>query len=596
MKKLLFGMNGGRVVARRGLLDRGETGFVKQARRHISGIAVVLFITIWVAANLAWLLENRAGQPHNIDEDGYFAMALNNYFGGVRSGPSGWFDTVLAPGVQAPLTSALSSILFLAFGPTFASAMAVVVLLAALSLGLTAVIAKQFGSKPLIWISLILLATSPGFIQMTRLYYFAIPATAATVATAYALMRTKQMTSWRWAIVLGICIGLMPLSRTMALAFIPGIAVVVLAQVVFARDGRGRRLINTGIAITASLLVAGMWLLPSGTLVFEYLTSYGYGAHSEEYARSTTTMLSSTILSLTSMLYLPHFLIILLGWACALGVCLKFARRGRRLEAVRIAVASPVFACALMVVVGCFAIATSENGGVGFCLPLIPLAIVVASWGFVSVLVRDRQRGLQAVVIATLLVLPLVISTQSFFVNSPLARERTIDIPGVSGLMVTQDLAVNPAYLDTTAGVISDRDSAPGWRVANEFVADRITRVPTTASVAFGFRHHFFNVNSVQVPVLYRLEYGIGVAQVDPTTIPDSLLGYKEWLESGPASTTCWLLTSPSGINEFEPRIDTSSLVRAAVSVGFDIDAEFDLPDGRSVTMWKSPSPLCAVD
>jgi hypothetical protein len=575
-------------------LRRFSTASVGAPGRHWSSFLVILFIAGWVAVNLLWLSQNRAGQPHNIDEDGYFSMALNDYFGGARGGPLAWVQTVLAPGVQAPLTSAMSSFGFLFAGPRFGAAIAFITLSAAIALGLTAALAARFNSRPIIWISLVLVATTPGFIQMSRIFVFAIPATAVTMGAIYALTRSNQLASLRWSVGLGVLIGLMPLARTMTVAFVPGFALVIILQLIATRQDRIRRLVHAAVAAAVAVVVAGVWLIPSGSLVFDYLTNYGYGAHSAEYARDTTSLLASVVRTLTSMLFFPHFVILLFGWVLVVVVGIQTAAARGLSTTLRSAVGSPVFACGMVVIVGCVALASSPNAGLGFSLPLIPPALIVAAWGIWKTALLLRKQWQRSVALAAILVAALVLSTESTFENSPLALPRSIDLPGVNGVVVTQGRDLDPAYLNTTAGIVNDRASGSGWSSANETVTKVIASSPGRPDAAFGFRHHYFNVNSVQVAVLERLHYGIGEAQIDPTTTPATVRGYVDWLTKGAASASCWLLTSPGTTNEFAPAVNTSELEKAARASGFIPKSEVNLPDGRIVTMWRSSASSCA--
>jgi hypothetical protein len=254
---------------------------------------------------------------------------------------------------------------------------------------------------------------------------------------------------------------------------------------------------------------------------------------------------------------------------------------------------SPLFICAAVVAMGCLALASSPNAGLGFCLPLIPPAFIVAAWGIWNTALLLRKHWHRSVALVAILVAPLVLSTELTFTNSPLALPRSINLPGLNGVLVTQGHDLDPAYLNTTAGVVNDPASGSGWSAANAEVAEELIGSTGQPSAAFGFRHHFLNVNSVQVDVVQRLHYGIAEAQIDPTTTPATIGGYVDWLTKGAASASCWLLTSPGATNEFQPAANTSALEKAARSLGFLPKSEVNLPDGRKITMWRSPASSC---
>ena len=79
------------------------------------------------------------------------------------------------------------------------------------------------------------------------------------------------MTRWRWSIVLGVAIGCMSLSRTMSIAFIPGLAV---PAVVWSRTlGTSWRIMlrNAVVAGVVAIAVSVWWWAISYHAVFDYL-------------------------------------------------------------------------------------------------------------------------------------------------------------------------------------------------------------------------------------------------------------------------------------------------------------------------------------
>lgn len=86
---------------------------------------------------------------------------------------------------------------------------------------------------------------------------------------------------------LGVCLGLIPLSRTMAVAYIPAIVLAVVIVVAAGHDRRVR-LVNGCLAASASLVVSASWLAVNGNgrLVWEYLTAFGYGAARDHYGQA----------------------------------------------------------------------------------------------------------------------------------------------------------------------------------------------------------------------------------------------------------------------------------------------------------------------
>jgi len=68
----------------------------------------------------------------------------------------------------------------------------------------------------------------------------------------------------------------------------------------------------------------------------------------------------------------------------------------------------------------------------------------------------------------------------------------------------------------------------------------------------------------------------------------------EKWLSVGPAAGTCLLFTARGTHWEFEPRVDPPLMARAARETDFRRNATIDLPDGRTVVVWRRPA-TCPV-
>ena len=65
-----------------------------------------------------WIWLYRYAQPFDIDEAGYLSIALLDYHALVSNGLPGWFSAVeKSGGPQAPLTTAVASLVFAIVGP-----------------------------------------------------------------------------------------------------------------------------------------------------------------------------------------------------------------------------------------------------------------------------------------------------------------------------------------------------------------------------------------------------------------------------------------------------------------------------------------------
>ncbi|WP_207899253.1 ArnT family glycosyltransferase [Amycolatopsis pittospori] len=561
------------------------------------GVAVV-----WLAINVRWLISYRQGQILEIDEAGYIGMALNDHYAAVRDGVLGWIQAVEAPGIQAPVTPALTSLQFFVTGTSVVAAFAVPMLAGLAIILLTHAVANRVAGRPFAWLATALVATMPGVIVEARAYHFGAPAAAVTLAAIYFLIRSEGLTKTRSTIAFGVFVGLMPLTRTMIIAFVPALVLAAFIQAVLSPD-RKKSLIRFGIAAVAAVGVAAIWLIPNGAQVYRYLTGFGYGPQSAEYGTEAGIFNPAAwtyrLHLLTLEQYLPHVLFICVGLVVAVIVAIRKLRAGRLKETAKAMVASPLFPPAVLVVEGVSAFVTSKTTGNGFTLPLAPSMTLLALWGLYRVHVRLRKA--MPVVVA---VISLVALVPQLDLRAPTARLWEAELPVVGRVTITDGRGVPQKYaglgVETTDPEPVSAEDAKQWIVVADWAAQQIVdRHAIRGVTAFGFRDRIFNTNTVQLAVLRKLGYGVAVPQIRPVEAGNSQPDYERWLTryqdsiSGDASTACLLFTATGLNNEFLPKVDPPAMAAAAAASGFAPVETRPLPNGRSVTLWHRPQPAC---
>lgn len=550
-----------------------------------------LTLMAWTAANLWWLSQRRAGGPVNIDEAGYLAMAVGDVLAWRSGGVAGWWDSVTAVGTQAPLTPALASAVFLAVGVDPELGYLVVVVSGAAALAVTAALAAQTRSGATVVLSVLLVATTPGILRFSRLFLFALPATFVTTAALYALVRSRRLEHVGWSVAFGVLVGLMPMTRTMALAFVPGLAIAALVQVLVG-DGRVRRLRGAGTAALAALALSLLWLIPSRELVFGYLRGFGYGAQSAEYA-GTGSSVRILIGSLVNESHL-HLVLVAAGWVAAAVVAVRALGRTEPGERALRVVGSPLFPCVVLVLAGCGAILSTRNTGSGFPLPILPAGAVVGAWGIARTIARLRRTSERMAGWAIVGGVALAAVLGSFVPETGFGEPRFVRVPVLGRYLVSDGAGLDPAYYqEQSATFRSPPAFDPGWSAANrDLAAELLAEGPSRPHAAFGFRGTFVNVNTVQLAALVGEGRGIPLVQIDPAADRDEE-DYEAWLVDGAARDVCRLVTSSGEVNEFEPLVDTSALERAAAQLGFEPASSVSLPDGRSAVVWARAGAGC---
>jgi len=576
---------------------------VRRVIRAVPSWAWILVgVVAWTVANGAWWIAHRQGQSLNIDEAGYLASALNDAQSATRSGLPGWLRTVLWPSNFGPLVPAVASVITLA-GVELTAAGAVVSLgFAAAALVGTWLLARRVVPERLAWLPVLITATAPGFVALSRMFGFGIPAAAVTTWALYALVRSRSHAAWRWSLVLGVLVGLMPMTRTMLVAFVPVVLGTGLVQALVASEGRGLRVLRWACSAAVSTVVAGVWLLDSWRPVFDYLVGFGYGAHSSAYRNDVGGPgASRPVLVLRSLLqewYLSHTVLVLAGLLLGLVALAVGVRTARVNLTVRGLVASPAFVCLALVAGGVTVLMSSQNGGSGFTMGLLPAASILAvrGWLVLADVVRAASWVRVGALVATCATC-LVIFLGWYLGSGPLAVPRNVDLGGLGWAHVTDGQQFYAGgNFPPDRSLVTSADLADEWTQATSDVAGSTLRADgSPRPTALGFRGVLLNVNTVALDLARRLGYPVAMSQVDPVTAGSDVEQYRAWLTDGTARDSCVLLTSPSHVNEYAPYVDTPALVAAARSLGFTPTREVPTPDGRTVTVWERGTPACAA-
>src|SRR5215207_8423157 len=203
---------------------------------------------------------------------------------------------------------------------------------------------------------------------------------AALAFAAYA--RSDRLARRAPALVLGLALGALALTRVMAPVYVLAVAAPIAVDVLFGLDRA--RLANAALALLAAAVVAAPWWAVSGETAWDYLVSAGYGesvftheASRLEIARERFDWTADES-----------------GWLLTglLALLLAYSVRSvwRRVEGWRL-LACLLGACA----VGMAALATSSNAGTAFALPFVVLG-ACAAVGVLRHLAPRLQRAAMA--------------------------------------------------------------------------------------------------------------------------------------------------------------------------------------------------------
>lgn len=560
-------------------------------------LVVVAGLVALVALNLWWVFTYRDGFPLNVDEAGYTSIALNDHLGFLNGGLHGWWLAVQNQTPNAPLLPALTSVLMIAKTGVMEGFVVLICFFALLVLAAYGVGERLAGPR-LGALAALAVGTSEGALLFSREYVFALPTAALLSCAVYALLRSERMRVSRWAVVCGVSLGLMLLTRTMAVAFVPGVfAAALIGMLATDRTELPRRFLNLGLTALSMVVVAATWYFQNLKPVYEYLTNYGYGAQSAYFGAEHSVLSWGRFRSVAERIIHDDLLVPLTGLLLialvALGVLAiqrVITAENRRGELFRLLGSDPM-AIGIVFVAGFAALMTSQNGGNGFTLPLSmllpPLGIVALRYFRVAVLP-----------VATLLVLlaTLNIAATSSLWNG-LAGPHLVSVPAfgeqpwLNGIPRTVE-AVR-VQVPGPATRFVDRDH--GWPEADEKLAGMLLRkiysgTLTSEVVTFASRNRAISSNSVGLALTMTYRHPTPFAQL--AAEPNDTVGtYVRQLTDPQFGLPGMLVTMNRNTDDFPPLVTQSRAEIAARRVGFRRIGAFTLPDGRRLRLWAKEAP-----
>jgi hypothetical protein len=526
-----------------------------------------------LAANAAWVITERRGQPLNIDEAGYASMAYIDYFGVRSGGIAGWWHQVIR-------VLNVFAVSLLAYG---------VLLLA--TLGLTK--GWPWWSRGM---ALFFVGASPVLLDFSRSFEFAELASACLAAALYFGHRSKCFTRTVPALAWGACLGLMLLARTMTVAFVPGLVVAALVPVFARKSARGLLRVLAGLVVGTA--VAATWYVHNFESVYTYLTSYGYGAQAASYGAQRSLLSAHDwyfflLGQANGYFYAGVAAFLMVGWLAAAGVvagrCLRARSRGWGVRPLlhqvraRLAMAPVVLSCVIVAAAGTLTLMSSRNNGSGFLAH------------------RRTTLGIALAVPAAVILLLASVSAALTFLPMPVQVAAVLPVPGTATLVLWESAGTLRTYEDG-GGVPISVEPDPGakatgraWLAASAF-ADAAIRQASSASgrvplAVFTFNERMLNVNTVELDSLVRYRSALAQFLLEPLSRNASVADYLRQASAIDPSVTA-VATVTTNSDEFEPQVPLGVGVDYARSLQFRPFARYWLPDGQWLVLWdRAGSP-----
>jgi len=212
-------------------------------------------------------------------------------------------------------------------------------------------------------------ATIPTVALASGSFWLGLGASTSAALAIWALLASNRLTN-RWTYAYGIFIALMMMSRTMALGFVPALA---LAGIVVAGKEKASwlGLVKAGVV---TLVIAGPWWAINWSSLTEYLFSYGYGDRAGLFGSGTVIdRLWFRIERITDGVGMLWLVLILLEIGLLTGL-ISVIRQWRRSRVLPPQLRNGL-AVGAAVLAGIGVLVSTTNNGVWFELPVVVLLV-----------------------------------------------------------------------------------------------------------------------------------------------------------------------------------------------------------------------------
>ncbi|MDE2240224.1 MAG: glycosyltransferase family 39 protein [Rhodospirillales bacterium] len=555
-------------------------------------VLLVTLVLAFASFNALWLWHFQRGQLLDIDEAGYIGFAVADYQSLAHGGILAFIRTVEAPSIQAPLTTLLAGLAFAFTGVHILSAFGVVVLAGAGCVAAAFFLARAFGMGRLSLAPALLVASCPLILNFSRDFQFSIPTTFVVTASLACLANSQRMTRPGWSVLYGVFLGLMPLSRTMTLAFIPALLAGTLVYVYAEGLTRWRwKTLWLTVSSLTALLVALSWLGPNGKYVFHYLTSYGYGSHAAEYDHGELGIgllsLIFTFKMLGEYVCLPQFLFIVVAFVMGVFLLIRVSAKNGLIYAGAALLRTPAIPAVAFISGVVLALSSTANKGNGFIAPAVPAMLVLACMLLQRACLTSFSRALYITAVALVAAFGVVPASGLSELTQPIR----VTLPVFGNFKLTSPAAHVRNYVmndqSPKANEIWPMPTAKSQQYVNSFKA--AAEYLHGNSAAIGFRGLLFNVNEI---ILYQEMQDIprspALFQIDPVAVAATRAGVSSWLTKGPLASVCYLVLSNDVAHQFPPAIPSSVVEEGAQDAKFNSsDTTWTLPDGEIFTVWQ---------
>jgi hypothetical protein len=255
--------------------------------------------------------------------------------------------------------------------------------------------------------------------------------------------------------------------------------------------------------------------------------------------------------------------------------------------------AASVVALVVVVLEGYLALTSSRNEGTGFPLPWLPVLVVLAVVAAANIPARGLRLALAAVLVALSLG---TIASKSGWV-APLAKVRTVSVPGFGTVKVTDGRGIiqtEVAGAGYDIGPVTHplpamhRQWLPLAREVDAWSLRRAEKRGEPLHLTLGLDDLIFGNSRLILAAQLWFHRYLRVDYLRPYPDGDTVAAYSHELVS-PNRVNALIIGDPSPVKN--PNITRSKVEAAARSLGFTPVKSFKMPDGRIIWMWWRDAP-----
>jgi hypothetical protein len=555
-----------------------------------AGVLVAVLVCVLVVLHVVWLVRFRRGYVTEWDESGYLQFSLSNFDALHDQGLWTFAKTVGGRGTFGPLLPFVTALAYPIVGRGIFGSLLVLPLFFAGLVGATFGLARRLVSDSWAVVAALAVAAMPAITDYTRLFHFALPATACMTAALWALARSEGFRRTGWAAAFGLFVALTLLSRTMTVAYIPGFVLAAGTVFLVGAPELRVRLRNLAIAVGTTGLIAGPWYIRNARSVYDLLLNSGYGEGAtpfgHHYPVASWGYWTKELRLDLAYMWLPLAAALLVCFGLALAYFV--ARRPRLIRASRprSARTAAVVALVLVVLEGYLVLTSSRNEGTGFALPWVPALVILGVTAAASIparTVRVALAGVQVIVSVG------AVLSKSGWVE-PLAKVRTVAVPGLGRVSLTDGRGIIQTEV-AGDGYDIGRVTQPlpalhrGWLpLARDVVGWSLRRAEQRGQplhLTLGLDDRIFANSRLILAAQLWFHRFLPVDYLRAFPDGDTVASYRRQLLS-PQIENALITGNPPPVTTITRR----KVEAAARSLGFIQVKSFAMPDGRPIWIW----------